>query len=76
MNLYCDNYASCHEMALDRDGAAETEAAARAKGWHIFDGTTQGGTEHRAVLGPDCVGAHRRALPAAPSLLAGQQELF
>jgi len=76
MNLYCDNYATCHEMVLDRDGAVATEAVARAKGWHIFDGTTVGGQEHRAVLGPACVGGHRRALDPAPSPQAGQLELF
>lgn len=74
MNLYCDNYASCHEMMVDRGTASATTARARAAGWHIFDGTTMGGSEHHAVLGPRCVGTNR-SLPPAPVGLSGQMEL-
>lgn len=75
-NLYCDNYATCNEMVVDRGGASETRLAARAKGWHIFDGLTQGGVEHHAVLGPQCVGSRRRSLDPAPPHQPGQRELF
>lgn len=72
MNIYCDNYSVCN--SLIQDGI--TEARARAKGWHMFDGTDQGGRQHTAVLCPRCVDTKRRALDPAPPLQPGDQELF
>jgi hypothetical protein len=74
MNLYCDNHATCGELVWDQGGKEHTEAVARVKGWHLFDGLTMGGAPHKAALGPRCVGTSRRE--AAPQVLAGQEELF
>lgn len=76
MNLYCDNYATCHEIQYDRGSPEANEIQARAKGWHIFKGTNMGGSPHEGSLGPKCVGTHRRALNPAPPLQPGQQELW
>jgi len=74
VNLYCDNYATCNELVWDQGGQGQTEAVARVKGWHLFDGVTMGGARHVAKLGPKCVGTSRRE--AVPEVLAGQEELF
>lgn len=67
---YCDNFGTlCHGLT-DR-----THTQARVKGWHIFEGTTQGGTQVIWVLCPTCVG-QRGQLPRAPQVLEGQEELF
>ena len=71
MNLYCDNYSVCNSYLLDA-----TETQARAKGWHIFHGTNQGGGQHDAVLCPRCVDSRRRALSPAPPPQPGDRELF
>jgi len=76
MNLYCDNYATCHEVLIDRGTRSANLARARAAGWHIFDGYTIGGDELYSVLGPGCVGTHRSRLTPAPMVQSGQQELF
>ena len=75
-NLYCNNYATCNGMMLDRGDDHVNESHARAKGWHIFHGFNMGGSIHEGVLCPICVGAHRRRLSPAPPLLPGQQELI
>lgn len=74
MNLYCDNHATCGEVLWDQGSQALTETVARVKGWHLFDGTTMGGTLHKAALGPRCVGTRRR--DPAPEVLDGQEGLF
>lgn len=76
MNLYCDNYSDCNEVMFSRGAKPATVIFARAKGWHIYDGNTIGGAELHATLGPQCVGAHRRALAPPPPLRPGQIELF
>lgn len=72
MNMYCDNYSVCNSYLAD----GITPERARAKGWHMFDGTDQGGREHKAVLCPRCIDTKRRALDPAPPLQPGDQELF
>lgn len=74
MNLYCDNYATCGELLFDQGSQAQTEAVARVKGWHCFDGYTYHGDPHVHVLGPRCVGTRRQ--DPAPQVLEGQEELF
>lgn len=74
MNLYCDNHATCGELLWDQGGKELTEAVARVKGWHLFDGVTMGGDKHVAKLGPRCVGT-TRPTPAS-KVLEGQEELF
>jgi hypothetical protein len=74
VNLYCDNYATCSELLWDQGSKEHTEAVARVKGWHLFDGLTIGGAQHVAKLGPKCVGTSRKE--SAPQILAGQEELF
>jgi hypothetical protein len=76
VNIYCDNYSTCNEVMFDRGSEVATKTRARAGGWHIFDGTTIGGAEHHATLGPVCAGMRRRALDPAPPLQPGQIELF
>lgn len=68
--LYCDNFgADCNSWS-DR-----TEAQARIKGWHIFEGPTQGGVQVKWILCPACVG-QRRQLTRPPAVLEGQEMLF
>jgi hypothetical protein len=73
--LECDNYAICKTMLLERGTHEETVAIARAKGWHVYDGTTMNGSEHHAVLCFRCVGTSRSRLPAPPPVLDGQLQL-
>ena len=75
MNLYCDNYAQCNALVLDRGGEQSTEAVARAKGWHIFHGETMGGVPSHVYLCDGCSGSRRRALRPAPGPTPGQLEL-
>jgi hypothetical protein len=75
-NLYCQNYVTCNGMFVDRGDLATNESVARAKGWHIYHGTTIGGVPHEGLLCPQCIGMHRRRLNPAPPLLPGQQELI
>ncbi len=70
MNIYCDNYAACNSMLVDR-----TVEQARAKGWHIWTGTNLSGTFLTIMLCPACVGPRRNLRPA-PGVLEGQLELF
>jgi hypothetical protein len=72
MNMYCDRYSVCQSMlpTLDRD--QDTEAYARAKGWHIWRGLTQDGRESEVILCNKCVASHRRNLAPAPDLLPNQ----
>ena len=69
MNLYCDRYSVCHSMILDR--GRDTENVARAKGWHMWNGVTEGGTEQEVVLCDKCVEAGRRMLRST-EVLPGQ----
>ena len=68
----CDNYSVCGgDMPL-----AVSEDSARAKGWHIFHGTTIGGAPADGVLCPDCAKSSRtqgRRLGVPP---AGMEPLF
>jgi len=75
--LRCDNYVLCREVTLRLSSQEETYARARVKGWHIFDGFTIGWVEVHWVLGPACVGAHRRG-PREPvsQQIPGQEPLF
>jgi len=45
------------------------------KGWHIFEGTTQGGVQVTWILCPACVGK-RGSVPRPRQVLEGQEELF
>lgn len=75
VNLECDHFASCGEEVLNQGTIQATMARARAKGWHIFIGETNGGDQVTWVLGPQCVG--RRMRPERPpQVLDGQQSLF
>lgn len=74
LNLYCDNYRTCNSYTMTLNTTEETEARARARGWHIFHGYDQGGKQHDAVLCHHC--ASKRALSQPPPLQPGQQELF
>lgn len=60
MNIICDRFSVCGCMLLDRGG--NMESYARAKGWHIWHGTTLGGKEHEVTLCNVCVQSHRRQL--------------
>lgn len=66
MNLYCDRYATCGEYVLDR--GPDTQNVARAKGWHLWRGTTMGNREQEVILGPKCVEAGRRMLKSTDPL--------
>jgi len=73
--LYCDNYDVCEFSFYDHGGEQETIKVARSRGWHIFDGTTIGGQEHKGILCPRCAGSRRRALPRTTVQLPGDLEL-
>jgi hypothetical protein len=73
--LQCDNYADCGGQILAEGTMAFTMTRARAKGWHIFTGATEGGRAVVWKLCPECVGARAR-LPKAPDVLPGQEQLF
>lgn len=73
--LVCDT-SLCGSKLLARDTVAATRAHARAKGWHIWTGTTFGGEEVTVVLCERCVQSRRRDLPPAPGPLEGQLSLF
>lgn len=75
MNIYCDNYSRCNGLIWDQGGDGRTRQVARAKGWHLFDGTDMGGRDHKATLCPHCVGP-RTKLRTPPPLQPGQVELF
>jgi hypothetical protein len=76
MNLYCDNYSTCNSYQMDQGSPHRTEERARARGWHLFHGTDNGGKPHDAVLCGQCVDDRRRKLNPAPPLQPGQQQLF
>lgn len=69
MDIYCDRFDVCKSKILDR--GPDTEAYARAKGWHIWRGTTMGGREQEIHLCDRCIEAGRRRLPMA-EVLPGQ----
>lgn len=50
--------------------------AARAKGWHIYEGATIGGVQQVTHLCPACVGTNRSKLPAAPVRLDADVPLW
>lgn len=68
--VYCDNFGATCDNWTDR-----TFIQARVKGWHIFEGKTQGGTQVTWILCPACVGQRGQRL-RAPQVLEGQEELF
>lgn len=76
MNLYCQNYATCNGMLVDRGDPNLNETHARAKGWHIYHGHSMSGTVHDGVLCPRCADSRRRSLAPAPPVQQGQQELW
>jgi hypothetical protein len=76
VNLYCDQYSECNSYLLDQGSPEATEARARAKGWHTYNGLDQGGKPHTAVLCGRCVDVRRRQLNPAPPLQPGQVTLF
>lgn len=61
--LFCDNFKKCQFAIPYADTDHLTEERARARGWHVWHGTTMGGTEKTVVLCPSCVGHHRRPDP-------------
>jgi hypothetical protein len=66
MDMYCDRYAECRAVILDR--GPKTEDYARAKGWHIWRGTTMGGKEQEVILCARHVEAGRRMLKTVEAL--------
>lgn len=66
MDMYCDRSDVCKSKILDR--GPDTENVARAKGWHIWRGTTMGGKEQVIHLCDKCVEAGRRRLKQAEVL--------
>lgn len=66
MDVYCDRFDVCRSKVLDR--GPRTEDHARAKGWHIWQGMTMGGTEQKVTLCDKCVSAGRRMLKTVEAL--------
>lgn len=74
--FYCDNYASCNSFLIVRDLVFQTEAHARAKGWHLWRGITEGGKRTEVTLCGRCVDSKRRQLAPASPPLEGDVHLF
>jgi hypothetical protein len=66
MDIICDRFDVCRSKLLDR--GQETESVARAKGWHIWRGTTMGGKEQEVILCDKCVEGGRRMLKRVEAL--------
>lgn len=80
MNVYCDRFKfktsqvdGCHGVYLDLGGGTPTDEHLRARGWHVWRGTTHSGFYTEVRLCNHCVGSTR---PEVPKVLEGQQELF
>lgn len=73
MNISCDRISVCGSEYVDLGDDHVTEVYARAKGWHIWTGTTQGGQAQTVVLCPQCADAGRRKLPPVPGAVQGEQ---
>jgi hypothetical protein len=76
MNIYCDNYSVCNGMLLDQGSPQRNAQHARAKGWHLWAGTTITGKKSSVTLCSRCVDSKRRDLSPAPERLPGQLDLF
>jgi hypothetical protein len=70
MNMYCDRFSVCGSMVMDR--GPETENVARAKGWHMWRGVTEGGLHQEVTLCAKCVEAGRRIVAPRHQELPGQ----
>lgn len=66
MDIICDRFDVCRSKILDR--GPKTEDHARAKGWHIWHGTTMGGREQTVTLCGACVESGRRMLKTVEQL--------
>lgn len=71
--LFCDNFKQCEYAIPFQDTRHNTEERARARGWHVFHGTTFGGLELNVILCPRCVGKHRR--PERDDTVDGGEQL-
>jgi hypothetical protein len=74
--LRCDNYVTCKASVPVQASEAQTSMLARARGWHLWSGTTMGGEHKRVVLCKQCVGQHARYRMPAPVDPLGQDRLF
>lgn len=76
-SVFCDNYDQCGGLYLGRGNLDKTKQAARARGWHFFEGKNMLGSKTLDVsLCPACTQSERRALPKAGAPLEGQEELW
>lgn len=72
-SLACD---TCPEVYPGRGARGSTAMAARAKGWHIYEGAAADGeTELIKHLCPPCVGTPRSPLRKPPPALPGDDLL-
>lgn len=75
-NLACSTK-GCPAIVLNHgQGEQKITDQAVAKGWHLFDGTTVGGSPLISHLCPQCIGTSRSKLPPAPPRLEADQTLF
>lgn len=63
----------CHARVLARSTQAATDERARAGGWRIWDGPTEGGVARRLAVCPDCAKVPR---PRKPDIQDYDQPLF
>lgn len=66
MDIVCDRFDVCRSKILHR--GPNTESVARAKGWHLWRGTTMGGKEQVVTLCSACVESGRRMLKSVEAL--------
>lgn len=64
-SLSCD---TCPTSYPSRGARGSTLMAARAKGWHIYEGPSETGEELVVHLCPPCVGTPRSMLPKVQRL--------
>jgi hypothetical protein len=66
----------CPFTYIARDSREQTMIAARAHGWHLFEGVDQAGRALVSHLCPRCLKVPKAELPPAPPRLAEDQPLW
>ena len=75
--FFCDNSKECNRAIICSKELRDTEARARALGWHIYHGYSETGKWLDVRLCALCVGTPRsQALPPAHDELPGQLDLL
>lgn len=68
-DLGCD---TCDKIVYNMGARGTTLTKARARGWHVYEGPSAGGTKLSSHLCPGCVGTPRSLPPAAKPMTHDQ----